>query len=76
MGVITLPGQSRLQLRLIVGQDEDGGYQLRTRSFGRIHPNADDADVYEVGAMLMGLQQHEMFSSVRLDSKELVQEGQ
>ena len=75
MAVISVPGQSRLQFRLIVGQDGEGNYILRTRSFGRIKPDTSDEDAHLIGAMLMDLQQHEVLSVHRSDSAELIPEG-
>ncbi|OWZ83242.1 hypothetical protein CDO51_09695 [Natranaerobius trueperi] len=69
--VVETFGPSRLQFRLIVGEDEEGKNILRTNSFSRIKPDAEDSDVYEVGELLLGLQKYEALSVHRFDSKEL-----
>ncbi len=72
MEITNMPGQTRLQFRLNVGVDDEGETILRTRSFGRIKPDATDEDIYEVGDILMTLQKHSVFSVHRFDSGELV----
>ena len=60
MAVNTVPIGSRLQLRLIVGQDRQGNPIYRTRSYSNVKPDASDEDVFAVGNALAGLQQHDV----------------
>lgn len=58
MPVITQPVGSRLQLRLMIGQDTQGNPIYRTKSYSNIKPMASDQAVYAVGTALAGLQKH------------------
>lgn len=58
MAVNTVPIDSRLQLRLIVGQDEQGNPLYRTSSYSNVKPLVSDEAVYAVGTALAGLQKH------------------
>ncbi|WP_158212418.1 DUF1659 domain-containing protein [Natranaerobius trueperi] len=59
-------GPTRLQFRLITGQDENGNAILRTKSFSRI-----DEDIYQTAELMLGLQKYDALSIHRFDGKEL-----
>lgn len=74
MAVIANPLGSRLQLRLIVGQDGQGNPIYRTRSYSNVKPDASDEDVLAVGNALAGLQQHEVEELRRTNDFVLIEE--
>ena len=74
MPVTNNPLGSRMQLRLIVGQDIDGNPVYRTRSYNNVKPAASDDDVFAVGKSLADLQQHELGELRRINEYVLVEE--
>ncbi len=74
MAVITNPLGSRMQLRLNVGQDDEGNPIYRSRSYSNVKPLASDDDVFAVGNALAGLQQHGL-EEVRRINEYLLIEG-
>ena len=57
--VITVPRDSSLQLRLIVGTNPDTGAPIiQSKSFGSIKVAALEQDVYDAATALTGLQKY------------------
>ena len=57
--VITVPRDSSLQFRLIVGTNPDTGAPIiNSKSFGNIKSTALDQDVYDTATALVGLQKY------------------
>ena len=57
--VITVPRDSSLQLRLVVGTNpETGAPIINSKSFARIKSAALDQDVYDTATALVGLQKY------------------
>ncbi|NMB41404.1 MAG: DUF1659 domain-containing protein [Firmicutes bacterium] len=74
MAVITHPLGSRMQLRLTVGQDDEGNPIYRSRSYSNVKPMASDDDVFAVGNALAGLQQHDLKEVRRINEHILIEE--
>ncbi len=74
MAVIANPLGSRLQLRLLVGQDDKGNPIYRTRSYSNVKPAASDQAVYNVGYALADLQEHELDALRRTNELVLIDE--
>lgn len=72
MAVNAMPVQSTLQLVVQTGTDANGDPVLRTRSYRNVKTEAQDADVYEVGQVLAGLQIHPLNAIQRLNEVDLV----
>jgi len=57
--VITVPRDSALQLRLVVGTDPDTGAPvIESKTFNKIKSSATDQEVYDVATALVGLQKY------------------
>jgi len=57
--VITVPRDSSLQLRLVVGTNPDTGAPIvNSKTFGNIKAAALDQDVYDAATALVGLQKY------------------
>ena len=57
--VITVPRDSALQFRLVVGTNPlSGAPIINSKSFGNIKSAALDQDVYDVATALVGLQKY------------------
>jgi len=57
--VITVPRDSSLQFRLVVGTNpETGAPIINSKSFTRIKSAALDQDIYDVATALVGLQKY------------------
>jgi len=57
--VITVPRDSSLQLRLVVGTNPDTGAPIiQSKSFGNIKAAALEQDVYDAATALVGLQKY------------------
>lgn len=67
--VITVPRDSSLQFRLVVGTNpESGAPIINSKSFARIKSAALDQDVYDVATALIGLQKYTM-DEIRLEKE-------
>ena len=57
--VITVPRDSSLQFRLVVGTNpETGAPIINSKSFARIKSAALDQDIYDVATAIVGLQKY------------------
>ncbi len=57
--VITVPRDSALQFRLVVGTNpESGAPTINSKSFARIKSAALDQDIYDVATAIVGLQKY------------------
>ena len=67
--VITVPRDSSLQLRLIVGTNpETGAPIVQSKSFGKIKAAAVEQDVYDVAGALIDLQKYPV-DEIRLEQE-------
>ena len=67
--VITVPRDSSLQLRLIVGTNpETGAPIVNSKSFGKIKAAAIEQDVYDVAGALIDLQKYPV-DEIRLEQE-------
>lgn len=64
---------SRLQLRLITGEDADGNPILSSRSYSSIRANATDDNVYQAGSTLANLQKFELGELRRINDYLLIE---
>lgn len=71
MAVVKAVEKTKMQLRLENGLNEDGVMQYRTVSFNRIKENATDEAIQIVGAILGGLQIHNLVKVIRIDESSL-----
>ena len=57
--VVTVPRDSSLQFRLVVGTNPDTGAPIiNSKSFTRIKSAALDQDIYDVATAIVGLQKY------------------
>ena len=57
--VVTVPGDSSLQLRLVVGSNpETGAPIINSKTFTKIKSTAIEQDAYDVATALTGLQKY------------------
>ena len=67
--VITVPRDSSLQLRLVVGTNpETGAPIVNSKSFGKIKSTAIEQDVYDVAGILISLQKYPV-DEIRLEQE-------
>ena len=67
--VITVPRDSSLQFRLVVGTNpETGAPIIQSKTFTRVKAAALDQDVYDVATALNGLQKYPL-SEIRLEKE-------
>ena len=67
--VVTVPRDSALQLRLIVGTNpETGAPIVQSKSFGKIKSTAVEQDVYDVAGALIDLQKYPV-DEIRLEQE-------
>jgi len=60
--VITVPRDSSLQFRLVVGTNpESGAPIINSKSFARIKSAALDQDIYDVATAIVGLQKYTVY---------------
>ena len=72
--VITVPRDSSLQFRLVVGTNPISGAPIiNSKSFGNIKSAALDQDVYDTATGLVGLQKYTV-DEIRLDRESLLTE--
>jgi len=57
--VVTVPRDSALQLRLVIGSNpETGAPIVNTKTFNRVKSTAIEQDTYDVATALVGLQKY------------------
>ncbi len=71
MAVVAVPLQSRLQLRLNVGTDDQGNPILRTRTVSNVKPQAGHEALYLTGQELAALQIYTLEVIRRVDEMDL-----
>ena len=72
--VITVPRDSSLQFRLVVGTNPDTGAPIvNSKTFANIKSAALDQDVYDTATGLVGLQKYTV-DEIRLDRESLLTE--
>ena len=74
MTVVAVPLQSRLQLRINVGTDDQGKPILRTRTLNNVKPHAGHEALYLTGQELAALQIHTLEVIRRVDEMDLEEE--
>ncbi|MCA1023476.1 DUF1659 domain-containing protein [Halobacillus litoralis] len=73
MAVTNTRIDSRLQLVLAVGQDEEGNMVYKTKSFNNMKTEASDEQLYQTAAALAPLQQH-ILEEVARDNRSILTE--
>ena len=72
--VITIPRDSSLQFRLVVGTNPvTGAPIINSKTFGNIKSAALDQDVYDAATALIGLQKYTV-DEIRLERESLLTE--
>ncbi|MGE4283170.1 MAG: DUF1659 domain-containing protein [Clostridia bacterium] len=72
MPVLSNPLDSRVQIKLNTGTDEDGKAIIKTKTINDIKSSAADQDVMDIVQGLSALQQHSVSGIIRIDEEELV----
>ncbi|AOY75635.1 DUF1659 domain-containing protein [Clostridium formicaceticum] len=65
---------SRVRLQFVDSRDEEGKEKLSSTSYSNIKPEASDEAVFNLTTQLIGLQEKEVKTIVRVVEKELVEE--
>ena len=72
--VVTVPRDSSLQLRLVVGTNpETGAPIIQSKSFAKIKAAAIEQDVYDVAGALVSLQKYPV-DEIRMEKEEQLTE--
>ena len=67
--VVTVPRDSALQFRLVVGTNPDTGAPIiQSKTFGKIKSAALEQDVYDAATALVGLQKYTV-DEIRLEQE-------
>ena len=67
--VVTVPRDSSLQFRLVVGSNpETGAPIVNSKTFNKIKPTALEQDTYDVATALLGLQKYPL-SEIRYEKE-------
>lgn len=74
MALLINPLDSRLQIQVHLGFDDDGKEITRTKSFSRIKDEVSDEDLYEVANALADLQEHPVIAIRRNSNAEYEEE--
>jgi hypothetical protein len=57
MPILTIPYDSTLQLRLVVGTNPESGKPIiHSKSFNRVKNDADEQDIFDVATQIVSLQ--------------------
>jgi hypothetical protein len=62
---------SRLQMKMNTGNDDKGNPIIRTKTYRSVKITATDANIYDVGFALAGLQKHPVESIRRVNEVQL-----
>ena len=71
MSVTAKPMESKL--KLVVNVTADGKTSTKSRTYGKVKPDAEDAAVSNVADALAGLQEHPVNRITRVDETELLE---
>jgi hypothetical protein len=71
MAVVKTPLGSTLRLIVETGTDLEGKPILRNRNYSNVKPTAADQDLFDVGTLLVSLQQNSLNAMQRLDDAAL-----
>ena len=72
--VISIPQDSKLQLRFVVGTNPTTGAPIiKTKTFSKVKSSAVDQDVYDVATTLVGLQKYPVDEIRLLKSSQLTE---
>lgn len=74
MAVVAVNMPSRMQLRLVTGQNEHGENVYRTRSYGNIKAAATSEEIFAVANGLSSLQVNLLDLVRRVDNSDLMSE--
>ncbi|MBA1334019.1 MAG: hypothetical protein HPY66_1503 [Firmicutes bacterium] len=72
MALQVQPVDSRLRIRLEIGQDDQGNPKYSTRTYSGIKAGAADQDVYDIAVALISLQEFPAASIDRINQVEMV----
>ena len=72
MAVVKIAKASRLTIKVQTGVSVTGSPVYRVRSYRNVKPGAAEADVFEVGQALAGLQAHPLTGISRVDEGDLM----
>lgn len=65
---------SRLQIQVHLGVDDNGRDVTRTKNFNRIKSESSDQDLYDVANSLLDLQEHPAIAIRRVSNAEYLEE--
>ncbi len=71
MAVVKTPLGSTLRLVVETGTDLEGNPILKNRNYNNVKPTATDQDLFDVGNLLISLQQMSLNAMQRLDDAAL-----
>jgi hypothetical protein len=71
MAVVKTPLGTTLRMTLETGLDLKGNPILKNRNYSNVKPTASDQDLFDVGNLLVGLQQYSLNTIQRLDDANL-----
>ena len=71
MAVVKTPLKTTLRITLETGADLEGNPILKNRNYGNAKPTATDQDLFDVGSLLVSLQQHPLNTVQRIDDANL-----
>ena len=71
MAVVKTPLGSTLRLIMETGTDLEGNPILKNRNYNNVKPTATDQDLFDVGTLLVSLQQNNLNAIQRLDDAAL-----
>ncbi|MDK2800159.1 MAG: hypothetical protein PWP27_2363 [Clostridiales bacterium] len=74
MPVVANPLESRLQLKLTVGTDENGKPIIKTKTLSNVKPSATNQDTMDVAQALSTLQIHTVADVIRVNEEALTVE--
>ena len=73
MAVVANQLNSRLQLKLNTGNDENGNPIIKTKGLSNVKPGADNEDAMAIAVAVSQLQKHELSSVIRVNEEELIE---
>ncbi|QEK11522.1 DUF1659 domain-containing protein [Crassaminicella thermophila] len=73
MAVNVNAGPSKLKIIFSNGVDENGKERKKTKTYSNLKSTSTDQDVYDLAAILVGLQTDTALKVSRLDEKEISQ---
>jgi hypothetical protein len=73
MAVLVIPYDTSLQLRFVIGMDEESKPIIKSKTYNKVKSDANDQDVFDVANQLVTLQKYSLDEIRRINYSQLTE---